>query len=101
MPNGGNMSTIDQLAQEIHDWANEVFPDRVVQDIFLKSVEELSEMIREPESAHEMADMFILLLDLAKMQGFSIENAIREKMEVNRKRKWKVDRQTRIMRHHG
>ena len=95
------MSSIDQLAQEIHIWANSVFPDRQVQDIFLKSVEEISEMIRDPDSAHEMADMFILLLDLAKIQGFDIEAAIREKMEINRNRKWQVDRHTRIMRHHG
>jgi hypothetical protein len=92
--------SIDDLAQEIHEWANDVFPDRVVQDIFLKSVEELSEMIREPDSPYEMADMFILLLDLAKIQGFSIEEAVRGKMEINRNRKWKIDRQTRIMRHH-
>lgn len=90
---------INEMADEIHRWANGTFPDRTPQDVFLKVAEELGETIRNPDDPHELADLFILLLDLAVMLNHNIEKAVIEKMAINEHRKWEVDRHTRIMRH--
>jgi NTP pyrophosphatase (non-canonical NTP hydrolase) len=39
----------------------------------------------------ELADIAILLFDIAHMSGVDLEAAIFEKLEINRKRKWKVN----------
>lgn len=93
------MISINDLAKDINGWANSVFPDRTMSDIIIKSFEEFGEVIRNPDDPLEMADLFILLLDLAVIRGFDIEKAIIDKMRVNTNRKWKVDSHTRIMRH--
>jgi hypothetical protein len=41
----------------------------------------------------------ILLLDVARMNDIDIQKAVNEKMDINEKREWKVDVNTRIMRH--
>jgi len=41
----------------------------------------------------------ILLLDVACQNGIDVHRAIEEKMDINEKRDWAVDPNTRIMRH--
>lgn len=84
------------------EWANEVFPDRSAKDVLLKSHEEWGELTKKLDDPMEYADVMILLLDLAAMNNISgdtLSLAIREKMAINRARKWEVDRVTGIMRH--
>ena len=38
--------------------------------------------------AEELADVFIFLLSLANMHGIDLEQAFRDKEEINEKRKW-------------
>ncbi len=38
---------------------------------------------------HEIADVFIYLLDIANKCGVDLEKAFREKEEINKKRTWK------------
>lgn len=90
---------IDILANDIHAWANGVFPDRKPNDVLVKLSEELGELIRSPYSEHEFADVMVLLLDFAKMHGIMVGRGVREKMIINRQRTWKIDPSTRIMRH--
>lgn len=37
----------------------------------------------------ELADVFIYLLSLANMHGLDLEEAFREKEEINKQREWK------------
>jgi NTP pyrophosphatase (non-canonical NTP hydrolase) len=46
-----------------------------------------------------MGDVFILLLDVASRNGIDVHKAIEDKMEINESRQWRVDENTRIMRH--
>lgn len=94
--------TLDQHQRNIVDWANTVFPERTVKDILLKLNEEIGEVIKRPTDPLEYADIMILLLDFAAhndISGSVIMDAIAEKMEVNKKRRWAVDRRTGIMQH--
>ena len=90
---------IKQLQQRVTDWADAQFPNRTTADVLLKLYEELGEYARNPRSAHELGDVVILLLDAAAMNGIDIQRAVSEKMDINERREWTVDVNTRIMRH--
>lgn len=93
---------LDYQQQAIVTWANTVFPERTVKDILLKLNEEIGEVIKRPTDPMEYADIMILLLDFAAhndISGTTILKAIDEKMEINRQRKWAIDRRTGIMQH--
>ena len=90
---------INELAPYINDWANKNFPDRTTGDVVLKAYEEIGEFMKNPSDPHELADVFILFLDLAVMHNIDIGYAILQKMDINHNRKWQVDPDTRIMRH--
>ena len=90
---------IRRLQQVVTTWADEVFPNRRTPDILLKLYEEVGEYARDPKAAAEFADIMILLLDLAAINGIDIHKAVTEKMAINVGRTWTVDSQTRIMRH--
>jgi NTP pyrophosphatase (non-canonical NTP hydrolase) len=90
---------IRQLQDRITQWADSNFPHRRTADILLKLYEEVGEYCRNPQSALEMGDIMILLLDVAYKNGIDVHRAIEMKMDINEKRNWRVDENTRIMRH--
>jgi len=90
---------IRQLQDRITKWADENFPNRTTADILLKLYEEVGEYARNPKAALEMGDIMILLLDVAHKNGIDVHRAVEEKMDINEKRNWRVDPNTRIMRH--
>jgi len=90
---------VRQLQDRIVNWADQNFPNRTTADILLKLYEELGEYARDPKSAPEFGDIMILLLDVARMNDIDITKAVNDKMDVNESREWKVDPNTRIMRH--
>lgn len=49
---------------------------------------EIDELAEDTSDGEEMADCFILLLNLAEMAGVDLMAEARRKMEINRKRKW-------------
>ena len=90
---------IRQLQDRITRWADVNFPQRTTADILLKLYEEVGEYARDPRAALEIGDVFILLLDVASRNGIDVHKAIEDKMEINESREWRVDENTRIMRH--
>lgn len=90
---------IRQLQDRITRWADANFPERTTADVLLKLYEEVGEYARDPKSALELGDVMILLLDVAHINGIDVHAAIEAKMEVNEARQWRVDENTRIMRH--
>ncbi len=95
-------NTLHQHQRDIVEWADRVFPDREPKDILLKLNEEIGELIKKPSDPLEYADIMILLLDFANFNNIDalvLSAAITEKMEINKSRKWAVDRRTGIMQH--
>ncbi len=83
------LGEVDRLQQIIWEQANKLFPDRTPSSAFMKLYSEIAEVIDSPSSADEYADVFILLLDLAKMHGVvNLGKAILKKSQVNGERKW-------------
>lgn len=82
------MSEIRELQNLIGTWADEVFPDRNIQSAALKLYEEIGEMLRNPSSEDEHADIYIMMFDLSRMYNIDIAAAVRRKMARNRLREW-------------
>lgn len=82
---------IDFIALDIKEWADEAFPGRTDQGMYLKLYSEIAEMIDAPpdQVEDEVADVFIMLLDFAKRRGINIAAIIERKMVINRGRQWK------------
>lgn len=79
------------------------FEDETIQELFMLLTEELGEMVKaarkaagmriDKESryknlASEMADVLIYLFDIANHFNIDLEQAFREKEEINKKRTW-------------
>ncbi len=82
---------IDLIATNIKNWADETFPKRTPQSMFLKLYHEISEMIDATDSNEvggEIADVLIMMLDFAACQGVDVATAIYEKMQTNMARTW-------------
>jgi hypothetical protein len=89
--NQHNPIGINAIAEEVHDWANKVFPERGLGSMALKLYEEIGEWLRDPSSRSEFADVMIMLLDAAIKCGITdIDRAILEKLSINRNRAWKI-----------
>lgn len=97
------MNSIKGIQFEIKGWANSVYPDRTTESILLKLDQEnleLKESIKNGKlDKLEVADLLILVLDLATINNIDVQEAIREKLDINYGRLWKVDRETGIMSH--
>ncbi len=97
-PDDVNWGRFDDVQREITRWADEQFPGRTDhQTVFKLVVHEVPElMIHKKEKGiegigTELADAFILLLDLASMWDVNVMEAIRAKMQVNYGRIWERD----------
>ena len=90
------LTDIQAMARYIHEWANATFPARTdygaLQKLVMEEIPELiihKKMVGTADIGTELADCFILLLDLAVMWNVNLPEAIREKMEINERRMWK------------
>lgn len=86
---------IDLMTNEVLDWIRPFLPDDVRDPMHtcIKMTEEVSELAHalysgEGSIAEECADILILLVDVAHMNGVDLRAAFTEKMERNRRRSW-------------
>lgn len=97
---------INEIAHEVHDWASRTFPGRVPEASLSKLVlEEIPELLQHRKNRGvdgidlELADCFILLMDLACIWKVDLMRAIHEKMQINEHRLWKLDKATGFYNH--
>ena len=89
--------TVERLRQWVLDWATVTFPDRSIDTVRFKLIQESGELVlalatqKWDDVADELADVLILLLDLTEMLQIDIATAIHWKMETNRSRTWEID----------
>ena len=87
------MSFLPPMTDEVVEWVSEIFPDRHPMHTTIKMVEEVSELMDAVFTGgrnvgEECADVLILLLDIAHLTGVDLHREFRNKMAVNRNRKW-------------
>ena len=85
-------SDIAILQKEIAAWADDVIPDRNSYSTIAKLLGEIGELIASERMSDpgELADIAILVLDLFHLQKVDMSEAVRNKMAINVKRRWKV-----------
>lgn len=84
----------------IVEWADEVFPNRTISNALQKMVmHEIPEYLMKQDDEMELADLGILIYDIANLAGYDLDKAIRKKMEINKKRTWQIDDKTGLMSH--
>lgn len=92
------MSSIAELQAEIAAWADSIHPTRTPISVISKLLEELAELIASEKMSDplELADIFILSLDLAHLQQVDLSDAIQRKLEINRNRRWRREDNGRL-----
>lgn len=85
-------TSVRELQADIAQWADQLNPDRTALSLIAKMLEELGELIasERQDDPLELADVLILALDLAHIQGIDLADAVVRKMRVNRTRKWRI-----------
>lgn len=103
---GVNWTDLEQVQDEITRWANATFPERTafnaLSKVTMKEIPELLVHLEEQGTDNigtELADVFILLIDLAAMWEVNLPTAIRDKMFVNYERTWKRDKESGLWQH--
>jgi len=91
--------SIYHLQEEVVQWLMNVYPDRTHQDVLVKFLEEVAELFKNPKDPDEVADLMILLVDLAYHGKIDLIQAAWRKLEINKRRTWKIDPVTGIMSH--
>lgn len=84
--------SVRELQADIAQWADELNPGRTALSLIAKMLEELGELIasERQDDPLELADVLILALDLAHIQGIDLADAVVRKMRVNRARSWRI-----------
>lgn len=84
---------IREITSSIKEWCDQVLPDRTRDQMVTKLMEELQEFSDRPLDAWEMADIIIILFDLCDHLGFDIAKVVHHKMDINRRRQWRITEQ--------
>lgn len=91
---------IEDVQKIITEWADEVFPNRTIENALKKLVmEEIPEYLMSQHDPMELADIAILVCDIAHLAKIDLLDAIRAKMEINKKREWHFNPETGLMKH--
>lgn len=94
------LSEKNDVGKLITNWADDVFPHRTISNAIQKLVlEEIPEYLINQKDPMELADVGILVYDIANLAGVDLNKAIRDKMAINKKRTWKIDDETGLMKH--
>lgn len=92
---------LDALQMEMGDWCDTTFPNSTPYTIIRHLKEEIKELEEaiDQELPQEIADCVMLLLHLAHKKKISTRDAVRDKFEVCKKRKWGQPDEHGVVRH--
>lgn len=97
------MSETNKLFQRIAEWRHETFGvQESVEPTLNHLKDEIEEISKEPKDIYEYADAMMLLLDAANISGYNYDDiiqAVKEKFEICKKRKWSEPDERGIRRH--
>lgn len=88
-----------EFQREISEWAATTFPHQTPASKVAHLTDEVKELADNPGDGEEMADCFILLLNLADMGGFDLLEEARKKMAKNKLRIWGAPDARGVCRH--
>jgi NTP pyrophosphatase (non-canonical NTP hydrolase) len=99
------MKGVQYLADQIFEWAQSAFPNQTEKGLanhLVKESKELVDGIYVGDYEEELADCFMLVLELSKKFGMTIDQLCFltfEKLQKNKLRKWKEPDQDGVIEH--
>lgn len=84
---------------EITEWASKTFPGQTPASKAKHLHNEAGELMDDPADGEEMADILILLLNLAEMGGINLLAEVQKKMVKNRARQWNAPDEHGVCKH--
>jgi hypothetical protein len=93
---------LQELIERIKEFSDKTFPESTVQSKLLHLKKEIVELINEPDSMEEWADVIILFLNAwahNKHSSNFLYAIIEAKMDINDKRKWGKPDENGIVEH--
>jgi dCMP deaminase len=83
-----SVPTLEGVLAEVVDWQRETFPTETVAGKVAHLREEVEELAERPDGREEMADVLMLLNDLANLAGVNLANEVARKLAICRGRTW-------------
>ena len=90
---------ISSNTYKVTSWIEQYIPEkeRDPMNTCIKLSEEVSELLHalysgEGDVGHELADVYILILDIAHLKGYDLQVEFNKKMVINRARTWSQDK---------
>lgn len=82
------MATLNDIVTCIVRWQRETFTQATPSSILAHLEREFKELSEHPDDPSELADIVILILGLADIQGINLEMALVDKHSENLCRRW-------------
>lgn len=83
-----SIASLDVLARDIWPWARATFPQATAQSWAAHLLKEAQELVDDPTSGEEMADLFHLLVGVARVAGIDLPAEVARKFAINKGRVW-------------
>lgn len=80
--------TLDSVVSEFLVWAKKTFPRSTRESCLAHLKREIDELSQVDSSPFEIADCIMLLFDMCQRAGYDTVELLRQKLEINKKRKW-------------
>lgn len=91
--------SLDRLARDIHSWGAETFPNSSAASTVEHLRREVYELLESPCNGEEQADVFHLLVQLARTTSVDLAEEVARKFAINRARIWQAPDATGVVEH--
>ena len=78
---------LDTLQHLIGHWQRNTFPSNTKDSVLVHLAKEVKEL-QEGHDPSEAADCLFMLIRHAELEGYSLEDELWKKFQINKKRKW-------------
>lgn len=85
---GYDVPNLDALARRIAAWGADTFGASTPESTAEHLRREVDELLEQPTNAEEQADLFHLLIQLARVSGNDLPAAVERKFAINQRRIW-------------
>ena len=94
------MTELNQLVFEAGKFGDYLDKDRSARNALIKlALEEVPELLCGMSDPMELADIFILAMDIAYIKGWDMQKAVDDKLKICWDREWEKDPETGIWSH--
>lgn len=97
---GAEEGKLDILAHEIAIWQDATFPTKTPHSVATHLLKEAQELHAQPTDAEEIADVFMLCVGAAHVNGIDLAAVVSAKFAKNKARTWGTPDADGVVEHH-